>query len=251
VNNRGFLRMNVSISPLAQAGPVTITVISGLQLMTLTSTVQVLAYSARTATLRAPVTNFETGLAGVPVGQIAVIGTNGLPSNLSGWTLLIGGSSTSFKVGANNQLLAQVPPGSSLGAAVVQLVSPSGDTSIPPILMEIDGPPPAISAVLNSSGVTVDATHPAQAGDTITLDVVGLADTVLQSQLRVTVGGVPQTVQSVTTTGQSGAFTVTFLLSSMTPAGSQQVTVGIDTNVSAGVPMVIRPSDNSSQQGRR
>jgi hypothetical protein len=251
VSNRGFIRMNVSISPSAQAGPVTVTVISGLQLMTLTSTVQVQAYSARTATLRAPVTNFDTGLAGVPAGQIAVIGTSGLPSNLSGWTLLIGGSSTSFKVGANNQLLAQVPPGASLGPAVVQLVSPSGDTSIPPILMEIDGPPPTIAAVLNSSGQTVDASHPVQAGDTITLNVIGLADTVVQSQLRVTVGGVPQTVLSVITTGQSGSFIVAFLLSSLTPAGSEQVTVGIDTNVSAGVPMAIRPSDNSSQQGRR
>jgi uncharacterized protein (TIGR03437 family) len=247
VSNRGFIRMNVSISPSAQAGPVTVTVISGLQLMTLTATIPLQAYSARTATLRAPVTNLETGLAGVPAGQIAVIGTSGLPSNLSGWTLLIGGSSTSFKVGANNQLLAQVPPGASLGAAVVQLVSPSGDTSIPPILMEIDGPPPTISAILNASGQTIDATHPAQAGDTITVNVVGLADTLVQSQLRVTVGGVPQTVQSVTTNGQPGSFTVTFLLSSLTSAGSQQVTVGIDTNVSAGVPMVIRPSDNLSQ----
>jgi hypothetical protein len=240
--------MNVSISPSAQAGPVTLTVISGLQLMTLTSTVQVQAYNARTATLRAPVTNFDTGLAGVPAGQTAVIGTNGLSSNLSAWTLLIGGSSTNFKVGANNQLLAQVPPGASLGPAVVQLVSPSGDTSIPPILMEIDGPPPTISAILNASGMTIDATHPAQAGDTITVNVVGLTDTLVQSQLRVNVGGVPQTVQSVTTTGQSGSFMVTFLLSSLTPAGSQQVTVGIDTNVSAGVSMVIRASDNSSQQ---
>jgi hypothetical protein len=251
VTNRGFLRMNVSVAPAAQAGPVTLTVISGLQLMTLASTVQVQAYNARTATLLTPVTNFETGLAGVPAGQTAVIGTSGLSSNLSGWTLLIGGASTNFKVGANNQLLAQVPPGASLGPAVVQLVSPSGDTSIPPILMEIDGPPPTIAAVLNSSGQTIDATHPAQAGDTITINVIGLADTLVQSQLRVTVGGVPQTVMSVTTSGQSGSFTVTFLLSSLTPAGSQQVTVGIDTNVSAGVSMVIRPSDNSSQQGRK
>jgi uncharacterized protein (TIGR03437 family) len=197
------------------------------------------------------VTNLDTGLAGVPAGQIAVIGTSGLPSNLAGWTLLIGGSSTSFKVGGNNQLLAQVPPGASLGPAVVQLVSPSGDTSIPPILMEVDGPPPTIAAILNASGVAVDATHPAQAGDTITANVVGLTDTFVQSQLRVTVGGVPQTVLSITTTGQSGSFTVTFLLSSLTPAGSQQVTVGIDTNVSAGFPMVLRPSDSSAQMGRQ
>lgn len=251
VSNQGFLRMNVSISPSAQAGPVTVTVISGLQLMTLTSTVQVQAYSARTATLKAPVTSFASGLAGVPAGQTAVIGTSGLSSNLAGWTLLIGGTNANFKLSPTNQLLAPVPPGAPIGPAVVQLVSPTGDTSIPPILMQINGPPPVIGAVLNGSGAAVGATDPAQAGDSITLDVVGLTDAFVQSQLRVTVGGVPQTVQSVTTMGQSGSFIVTFVLSSLTPVGSQEVTVGIDTNVSAGVLMAVRASDNLAEQGRR
>ena len=249
VGNKGILRLNVSVSASAQAGPVTVTVISGLQLVTLTGTVQVQAYSSGTATLRAPVTNLLTGLAGVPVGGTAVIGTYGLPSNLSGWTLTIGGANTNFTVGQANQLLAQVPPGSSIGLAVVQLTSPSGN-SFPPILMQIDGPPPVITAIVNASGMAIDAANAAQAGDTITMSVAGL-DTFVQSHLRIAVGGVAQAVQTPTPLGQSGAFTLTFVLSSQTPSGVQQVTVGIDTEVSAGMPIVIRPSDNSQQARRR
>jgi hypothetical protein len=241
-SNRGRLRLNVSVSPSAEAGPVTVTVTSGLQLMTQTGTVQVQPYTSGTATLRAPVTNFLTGLAGVPVGGTAVIGTNGLSSNLSGWTLSIGGANASFTLGPANQLLAQVPPGSSIGLAVVQLTSPTA--SLPPVLMQIDGPPPAINSVLNASGLAIDAAHAAQAGDTITLSVAGL-DTFAQSHLQIAVGGIVQTVQSITPAGQAGSFTLTFVLSPFTPPGIQNVTVGLDTEVSPGVPIVIRPSDNS------
>jgi hypothetical protein len=247
--NRGRLRMNVSVSPSSQAGAVTVTVISGLQLMMQTGTVQVLPYSAATATLRAPVTNLVTGLNGVPVAGTAVIGTGGLPSNLAGWTLSIGGTSVSFSQTQANQLQAQVPPGSSVGLAPVQLTSPTGNGP-PPILMQIDGPPPVINAILNASGLPIDAAHAAQAGDTITMAVAGLADSFDQSHLRITVGGILQTVQSISPAGQPGSFIVTFLMSAQTPVGVQSATVGVDTLVSAGSPVVIRPSDNSQQAHR-
>ena len=183
------------------------------------------------------------------MGGTAVIGSNGLSSNLSGWTLTIGSANANFTLGPANQLLAQVPPGSSIGLAVVQLTSPSGN-SLPPILMQIDGPPPVINTVVNASGMAIDAAHAAQAGDTITVGVAGL-DTFVQSHLRITVGGALQPVQSITPAGQPGSFTLTFVLSPQTPTGAQQVAVGIDTVVSAGVPIVIRPSDNSQQTRHR
>jgi hypothetical protein len=246
-SSQGLLQLNVSLSPAAQAGPVTVTVISGLQLMT--TTMQVLPYTAGTATLLAPVTDLVTGLAGVAAGGTAVIGTSGLPSNLAGWTLSIGGANATITQVGANQLQAQVPPGSSVGLAAVQLTSPSGNGP-PPILMQIDGPPPVINAVLNASGLAIDAAHAAQIGDAITVNVSGL-DTFTESHLRIAVGGVAQAVQSIAPAGQPGSFLLTFLLSPQTPAGAQMVTVGLDTDVSAGMPIVIRPSDNSSQQRHR
>jgi hypothetical protein len=249
VSTRGRLRLNVSVSPSAQPGPVTLTVISGLQLVTLTATVQIQPFTSGTQTLLAPVTNVQTGLAGVPVGGTAVMGISGLPSNLSGWTLSIGGTATTITQVGANQLQALVPAGASIGLALVQLTSPAG-VNLPPILMQIDGPPPVITAILNAAGIPIDSAHAAQAGDTITVGVVASSNTFLPSQLMITVGGVAQTVQSVTPVGQSGAFTLTFVLAALTPVGSQPVLVGIDTEVSSGVAMWVRPAD-ASQQTRR
>jgi hypothetical protein len=244
--NRSLLRLNVSVSPLAQAGPVTLTVISGLQLETLTATLQVQSYSSLTASLVAPVTDSVSGLPGVAVGHTAVIGTNGLPSNLAGWTLTIGGSTAPFTLSSTNQLRAQVPPGASIGLALVQLIAPAGITSPPSILMQIDGPPPVINAVLNAAGLNVDAAHAAQPGDSITLSVAGLPGTFQQSQLRIAVGGVPQVVQSVIP-GGGGTFLMTFVLSPQVASGSPQVTVGIDTQVSQGKTISVRASDTSAE----
>lgn len=248
VNNKGSLRLNVSVSSQAQPGQVTVTVVSGLQLITLTGSVQVTPFSSGTMTLRAPVTNAATGLAGVPAGGTAVIGTSGLPANLSGWTLTIGGATAGFTVNGSN-LMALVPPGLAAGVVQVQLTAPGGGGPAP-ILMQIDGPPPTITAVTNAAGQPVDNAHAAQVGDTITMGVAGLTESFSQSQLRITIAGVPQNVQSVTTTGQVGSFVVTFVLSSQTPPGAQQVNVILDTLESAGYPINIRPSDNSQQTHR-
>ena len=246
VSNLGRLLMNVSISPNAQPGPVTVTVVSGLQLAAQTAVVQVLPYTASTATLHAPVTNLATGLAGVPTGGIAVIPFSGLPANLPGWTLTIGDVSAPFSAGAN-QLRATVPSGASVGLAVVRLTDPSG-ASLPSILMQIDPPSPAITAVVNASGVAVDAAHAALAGDAITVVVAGLIDSSTSfapSALRVTVGGVDQGMPTAQPTGLPGSTAVSFVLSPLTPTGSQPVVVTLDTRQSNGFPMVVRGSDSN------
>ncbi len=248
VSNRGRLLMNVSVNASAQPGTVTVTASSGLNLVTLSSTVEIQAYSSRTGTLKAPVTNLVTGLAGVPVGGTAVIGTSGLPTNLAGWILTIGDTSSNFTVNSSSQLIAQIPGGVSVGLAVVKLTSPTGD-SLQPILMQVDPPPPAITAILNASGLPVDSAHAAQLGDSITLLVAGLTDSstvILTSQIQVKVGGVAQAVQVL---GQvnGGSMPVRFVLVPGTPSGPQPVTVGVDTRVSDPTSMVIRSSDSSEQ----
>jgi hypothetical protein len=247
VSNQGRLLMNVSVNASAQPGTVTVTASSGLNLVTLTSTVEILPYSSRTATLKAPVTNLATGLAGVPAGGTAVIGTSGLPANLSSWVLTIADVATSFNMNAFAQLIAQVPVGTSIGTAVVKLSSPGGDT-IQPILMQVDPPPPTITAILNAAGVAIDGAHAAQVGDPITVIVAGLADpsVVLQtSQVQVNIAGTTQTVQSIAQ-ANGGSLAVKFVIAAGTPAGPQQpVTVGVDTRVSGTRPMAIRSSDTS------
>ena len=239
--------MNISVSASAQPGPLTVTVASGLQLSALTSVVQILPYTASTATLHAPVTNLATGLEGVPGGGTAVISTSGLPANLTGWTLSISDAKASFTVGSN-QILAAVPSGASVGLALVKLTPPSGDGGPPPILMRIDPPPPVITSILNVSGLPVDAAHAALAGDSIIAVVAGLTDSASAFQpslLKVTVGQVEQAVQSVQQAALPGSSAVKFTLLPSTPAGLQPVVVSYDTRVSAALPMMVRASDNN------
>jgi len=239
--------MNVSVNASAQPGTVTVTASSGLNLVTLTSTVEILPYSSRTATLKAPVTNLATGLPGVPAGGAAVIGTSGLPSNLSDWVLTIGEIPTTFTTNSLNQLIAQVPVGVSIGPAIVRLTSPGRD-ALQPILMQVDPPPPSITAILNAAGIAVDSAHAAQIGDQITAIVAGLADPTVAlqaNQVQVKIAGVVQTVQSIAPTG-TGSLAVKFAIAAGTPAGPQQpLTVGVDTRISDPRQIAIRSSDTS------
>ncbi len=243
-SNAGELLMNVSVSPYAQPGPVTVTLASGLQVVTQTALVNILPYSASTATLHVPVTNLATGLAGVPTGGTALIATSGLPASLPGWTLTIGEASAGFTAGSN-QIRAVVPAGASVGLAVVRLTDPTG-ASLPPVLMQVDPPPPVITSVLNSAGSPVDNAHAAAPGDAIVAVVAGLADASAPSPsapFKVTVGGVDQGSVSLQPVAQAGSVGVKFNLSPLTPSGVQNVVVTYDTRQSNAVPMTVRGSD--------
>ena len=51
----------------------------------------------------------------------------------------------------------------------------------PPIEVQIDGPPPVITAITNRSGQTVDANHAASVGDVIFATVTGVDPAVVNN----------------------------------------------------------------------
>ncbi len=118
---------------------------------TLSTSFQILAANPGQVSLHTPILNQVTQLPGVPVGGTALINATGLPQNLSGWTLLIGGQPASFSA-AGGQIAAVVPTGLLTGAEIVQLISPAGG-NIPPVYMQVDPPPPVIAAA-SVSGAT-------------------------------------------------------------------------------------------------
>ena len=142
-------------------------------------------------------------------------------------------------------------PGLSLGPSVVQLISPAG-VNIPPVLLQVDAPPPLIAALLSAANVAIDSNHPAHPGDTIQMVVLGLATdpTVLPpvSGVQITVGGENCPVTSVATSTQAGAALVQFVLPMNVPVtapGSSPsvppaVVVRTGTRVSAGAPLAIQ-----------
>ncbi len=79
----GLVLVNVSVDSQAQAQSTTISVASGLQLATLSTAFQVSpANGAAQISLRTPIVNQATQLAGVPNGATAVINVTGLPATL-------------------------------------------------------------------------------------------------------------------------------------------------------------------------
>lgn len=235
VVNSGLVYANIAVNANAAPQLSTVSVESGLGLTTMTAAFQVTPAIAGQATLLTPITNQATGLDGVPSGGIAVINTLGLPANLSGYALTIGSQLTTFTVGPNNQLLAQVPAGSIAGATVVRLFTPSG-ASLSPVVVQIDIPPPVIEQAATASGVPVTANTPVTGGATVSLTVYGLANQSgalpAPGDVEVNIGGIVTSALAVTPAGPNLCVLQFAVPSSLAP-GPQNVTVQVGTRVSA------------------
>ncbi|HLX46051.1 MAG TPA: matrixin family metalloprotease [Bryobacteraceae bacterium] len=241
----GLMMMNVSVSPTATAGTTTISVVNGLQMPTLTAAFQIGAPVAGQSSLRTPILNQTTGLEGVPVGGTAVISTSGLPNNLSGWTLSISNQLTPFTVGNNGQLIAIVPGSALTGPSVVQLASPNGNF-IPPVVMQVDLPPPVITAASNpvtgaaAAAVSNSVFH---AGDPVSLLVTGLSDQFgnlpAAGSVDINIGGVDVTASSVAAAA-GGTALVQFQIPGNVPTGNDPMTIRVQTRVSAAFSITIQ-----------
>ena len=243
-----LLQMNISVSPAAQAGSTTLSVASGLQLTTLSAAVQIAAANPGQITMRTPILSQLTGLAGVPAGGTILINTGGLPftassSTLTGWVLTIANQPTSFSLGNNAQLIAQVPVGLTTGPQLVQL-TPANGASIPPVLVEVDSPAPIITGIVNAAGVAIGPSTPAHAGDTVTLAITGLADAFgnypATAAIDVNAAGFDLTPALLAPAGGDGGATLQVTLSSNSMSGPQPVTVRVGTRLSAAYTIQIQ-----------
>jgi hypothetical protein len=185
VVNPNLLLVNVTVNAGAQVGAVNLTVATGLEIVTLSGAVNVTAANPAQVSLLVPVTNAVTALAGVPAGGTALISTSGFPASAAGWTLSIGGEAAAFTADKNGVLTVALPGDLAVGPQIVQLTAPASlpGVVVPPVLMQLDAPPPAITAAAdntaaaaNGPAVPVTASTPAALGDTVSLTVIGLSD---------------------------------------------------------------------------
>jgi uncharacterized protein (TIGR03437 family) len=237
----GRLLLNVSVNPGASPAVTNVSVASGLQLATLSAAFQVNPAVMGQVTMRTPILNHATHLAGIPQGGVAEITVNNLPASLAGWTLTIANQPAAISLGGNGQILAPLPFGLVPGPVVVQLTSPTG-APIPPVLLQVDPPPPSIIGVLNNFGVAVDASHPVQAGSTIAIQCTGLLDAFgnlpAVGSVYVNFGGADQPALSLTSSG--AAPTIQVALPQNLPSGAAQMTVRVDTRLSAAYTIYIQ-----------
>lgn len=237
----GRLVMNVSINPGTTVTSTTVSVASGLQLATLTAALQITPAVSGQPTMRTPILNHTTHLAGIPVGGVAEINTSGLPSSLSGWVMTIANQPAAMTLGANGQILAGIPFGLLPGPAEVKLISPTG-IAVPPVLLQIDAPPPVITGTINGFGTPIDSSHLVQAGDTITVKAVGVLDALGNlpniSTVALNAGG--SDIPALSLSQSSSGSVIQFALPQNLPSGATQVTLRVDTRISAPVTIYIR-----------
>jgi len=236
-----LLYVNVVVNPGAAAQSTTVSVVSGLQLSTLSAAFSVTPAIPGQPTLQVPILNQATGLEGVPAGGVAVIGTTGLPSNLSGWILTISNQQTSFTVAATGQLVVSVPTGALTGPALVQLIPPSGvNISVPPVVMQIDLPPPMILGAANAAGVPVSATSPVTGGNMVSLTISGLQDQTgalpAPASVNITIAGVSTNPQAISGSGTSQSVLQFAVPAGLAP-GPQTLTLQVGTRVSVPFPI--------------
>jgi hypothetical protein len=182
VVNPQLLLLNVSVDAAARVDVTSLTVSTGLEIVTLPGVVQITPADPTQVSLRVPWINAATGLAGVPAGGTALVNTSGLPVTLDGWTLTIGGEPAAFTAGENGRLTARIPADLAAGPQVVQLLAPGNPPAlvVPPVLLQLDAPPPVIQSATDGlapdgTAVPVSAAAPAKPGDTVVLTVSGLS----------------------------------------------------------------------------
>ncbi|MBZ5605531.1 MAG: matrixin family metalloprotease [Acidobacteriia bacterium] len=229
----GWLRMNISINAAAPPTATTVSVASGLQLASLSTAFQIAPAVAGQITMRTPILNHATHQAGIPQGGVAEINVDGLTASLAGWTLLIGNQPVAITAGDPGQILAALPFGMVPGPVVVQLNSPNGAV-VPPVLLQVDAPAPNILSAVTGFGTPIDASHPVQAGSTITVLAGGILDPFgnlpAASTAAVNFGAGDQTVLSVGVTGGTTAIQVA--VPQNLPSGAAQITLRVDTRIS-------------------
>ena len=138
--------------------------------------------------MRVPILNAVTGLAGIPAGGTALIATTGLPADLTGWTLSVGPLNVPFTGDQNGVLTVNLPLDLGIGAQPVQLTAPGNPpiATVPRVILQLDPPPPVILWAVDYPAPTaptapvvpvlVSTSTPALLGAPVTLMVYGLSN---------------------------------------------------------------------------
>jgi uncharacterized protein (TIGR03437 family) len=233
------LLVNVAVSPFAQVAAHTVTVASGLSLITQPFSFNVQPVSTRAFWLHSNVTASGSGQASVTAGSIAVlrVGNSPLPVAQSA-TVWLGDRQLNAMAVAGNEIAFLIPAGTPAGPFAVRVES-NGERSLP-IVMAVDPPPPRIVSV-TSANQLLDTNRPAHAGETINLFVTNLdpaSAPISPSRLVVNIGGIHVNANSVSEAGEGHK--VSLVLPSHSPVGNGvPLSLEIDERTSEPVPVVI------------
>ncbi len=240
------LQVNVSVAPGAALSNPDASVISGFQMATAVSGFQITPAQPGAPAVIPVFSNSQPGLTGTYAGALVTVNGTNLTTPGTQPTLTVAGQPVTIAQASATQLLFQIPAGLPTGPATVALNN--GVVSAPVVLLNIDTPPAQITQIQTGSGVTVDGTHPARAGETLNIVLAGFfpaTGTLLTGQSQVSVGGVLHPALSLTPVSGS-TWQVTIVLNGPEQFGqNQQVVVYLDGRSSLPVSIPVARADGT------
>lgn len=225
------LLVNVGIQSQAPSVAATVTVNSGLQLLSISNAFQILPQTSNALVVSPSLVNVTTGLSGVSAGSLAYVTVANLGNAGAAATVLVNNQPTATQTAGSGLLSFQVPVGMSPGPAVLTVQLANGTLSYP-VAFNVDLPPPVIDNVLAGTSGQLDSSHSATPGQLITLIVEGIQNgTTLP--IDVSVGGLDHAPVAVLPSA-NGTTQVQVILSTSVITGPQiPVTVSVGTRVSS------------------
>jgi uncharacterized protein (TIGR03437 family) len=247
VTGPGRLLANVHTAENAQAAAVPLTVVTGFQIATQPSALQIQPARPGVPVPNPVVVNPSTGRPSIYAGGQAAMEVAHLPLGLTpaAVTVTLDGVAAEIVAVAEDRITFAVPASLALGPAVLRLTA-GGQASLP-IVVAIDPAPPVIKAVEVSPGQPVGAGSPARLGGELWVTVSGLADTGVladPSRVSISLGGVVHTPQSASlSTTSADAYVLRFTVSpAVAPGAAVPLTVAIGERVSQPVAVPVASS---------
>ena len=200
---------NAILSPGATPGSAPLSVISGFQRVFEPQAFQIQAANPALPQINLPLVNNDPNQPTLyPGAAVTIFGSN-LGSSPAAIQVTIHGLTVPVAAVGANQISFVIPP---MPLGLTTLTLNNGSATSPPIVVEIDAPPPAITAVNNMAGQAVNAANPAGNG-AVLFATVANADPAAVSNpglVQVAVGGVSMAVLAVNAIPNSQSIQVAF-----------------------------------------
>lgn len=182
------LLANVRVSPGATPGTVSFSVFNGLRIDPVSGSLPILAATPPAMAADPSLVNPATGRRSVYPGGEAWLRITNLPSaSPAQISVAVGGSPATVLGISGEQVHLKLPAGAPLDPAVLN-VTVAGQP-VPPVLVALDSPPPAVRAVTTSSGLLIPQQVEARRGDFLVVYVEGLGEANIEG-VEVLIGGV-------------------------------------------------------------
>ncbi len=228
------LLLNISVNPKATLGVVPVTISTGIQLIHAGVQLQLRPAEPTQSSVLLPVLNEATGLPAAPSGGTIAVRTNASTTDIRGWLVNLGGVRSPISRTDDARLLVPVAP---LGAGlhVLQLVTTSGP-QVPPVLFQVDQPPPAITSALQR----------ARPGDRVSLTVANLLAVTPEGilpgkdDLEIRVAGLAARAELLEALTVPNSYRVEFVVPADAPVGeAQSAVIAVGTRISAPAAIAI------------